>query len=326
MSAFSARNTIQSTTQLFDISWDLTMQTFEETGVSLVLYGIYICLFLLSLNALSRRKARGTKLLIGATCAMAVVGTAAMAINIALAVLTARTTQQIVHEQVAQFLNGLRYQETLAEALVITSLTNNFLTDSLFLYRCYVIWGSQKKIIILPGLLMIGTVATGFLSVVSVSFQDAKITYGLAAATNVVLTALTAGRILWMRRDASHIPVDKTLRPRYNMAIRLTLESGVIYCIAAIVLLITSFGAAKIGSAAETSNVIGGGFFQSLLNIIPTFTLVYVGRIAADIPEDRNFSASSTRIPRRLVGRQTLGPAGLMEIGPKSEEKESGEV
>ncbi|KAJ7664739.1 hypothetical protein B0H17DRAFT_1091516, partial [Mycena rosella] len=290
-----------STTQLFDISWDLTMQTFEETGVSLVLY------------------ARGTKLLIGATCAMAVVGTAAMAINIALAVLTARTTQQIVHEQVAQFLNGLRYQETLAEALVITSLTNNFLTDSLFLYRCYVIWGSQKKIIILPGLLMIGTVATGFLSVVSVSFQDATITYGLAAATNVVLTALTgnlsSGRILWMRRDASHIPVDKTLRPRYNMAIRLTLESGVIYCIAAI-----------IGSAAETSNVIGGGFFQSLLNIIPTFTLVYIGRIAADIPEDRNFSASSTRIPRRLVGRQTLGPAGLMEIGPQGEENESGEV
>ncbi|KAJ7132581.1 hypothetical protein C8R44DRAFT_774210 [Mycena epipterygia] len=330
MSAFSARNTVQSTTQLFDISWDLTMQTFEETGVSLVLYGIYICLFLLSLNALSRRKARGTKLLIGATCAMAVVGTAAMAINIALAVLTARATQHIVHEQVAQFLNGLRYQETLAEALVITSLTNNFLTDSLFLYRCYVIWGSQKRIIILPGLLMIGTVATGFLSVVSVSFQDATITYGLAAATNVVLTALTAGRILWIRRDASHIPVDKshipvdkTVCPRYNMAIRLILESGVIYCIAAIVLLITSLGAAKIGSAAETSSVIVGGFFQSLLNIIPTFTLVYVGRIAADTPEDRNFSASSTRISRRLVGGQTSGPAGVMEIGPQGEEKES---
>ncbi|KAJ6566295.1 hypothetical protein B0H19DRAFT_1373939 [Mycena capillaripes] len=235
---------------------------------------------------------------------MAVVGTAAMAINIALAVLTARTTQQIVHEQVAQLLNELRYQETLAEALVITSLTNNFLTDSLFVEFPYFAVDARGFIRHTSC-----TVATGFLSVVSVSFQDATITYGLAAATNVVLTALTAGRILWMRRDASHIPVDKTLRPRYNMAIRLTLESGVIYCIAAIVLLITSLGAAKIGSAAETSSVIGGGFFQSLLNIIPTFTLVYVGRIAADTPEDRNFSASSTRIPRRMHSG-----LGLLEI------------
>jgi len=180
-------------------------------------------------------------------------------------------------------------------------------------------------VIILPGLLAICTVAAGILSVVSVSIQDATIMYGLAAVTNVALTALTAGRILWMRRDASHIPVDKTLRPRYNMAIRLILESGVIYCIAAVFLLITSLGAAKITSAAETSGVIGVGFTQPLLNIIPTFTLVYVGRNAADTPEDRNF-ASSTRIPRRLVGRQTFGPAEVMEIGPQGEEQECGEV
>ncbi|KAJ7732797.1 nucleotide-diphospho-sugar transferase [Mycena maculata] len=112
------------------------------------------------------------------------------------------------------------------------------------------------------------------------------------------------------------------------MAIRLIFESGAIYCIAVIFLLITSLvnGAAKITSAAETSHVIGLGFVQPLLNIIPTFTLVYVGRIAADTPEDRNFSASSTRIPRRLVGRQTFGPAEVMKIGPHGEEKESGEV
>ncbi|KAF7328271.1 MYND-type domain-containing protein [Mycena venus] len=341
MSAFSARNTIQSTTQLFDFSWDVTMLTFAETGVSLALYGIYICLFLLSIHALSRRKARGTKLLIGASCAMAVVGTAAMAINIALAVSFARTTQHIVHEEVAQLLNGLRYQETLGTAYVITSVINNLLTDSLFVeFSSFTVdargfmrhtsciaatlYGDLKKtVIILPGLLMICTVATGILSVLSFNYQDATIMFGLAAATNVVLTALTAGRILWMRRAASHIPVDKTLRLRYNMAIRLILESGAIYCIGAIVMLIVSLGAAENTSAAVAQSVIGMSFVQPLLNIIPTFTLVYVGRNTTDTSEGRNMSASSTRIPGRLVGRQTVGPA---EIDQQGEEKESEDV
>jgi uncharacterized membrane protein len=57
---------------------------------------------------------------------MAVVGTAAMAINIALAILIARMTQQIVHGQVAQLLDGLRYQETLANAFGITSVINKY--------------------------------------------------------------------------------------------------------------------------------------------------------------------------------------------------------
>ncbi|KAJ7933041.1 hypothetical protein B0H13DRAFT_1856641 [Mycena leptocephala] len=50
----------------------------------------------------------------------------------------------------------------------------------------------------------------------------------LAAATNLVLTALTA----------SHVGFDRTLRSRYNMAIGIILESGAIYCITAIFLVI----------------------------------------------------------------------------------------
>ncbi|KAJ6523159.1 hypothetical protein B0H19DRAFT_1085785 [Mycena capillaripes] len=176
---------------------------------------------------------------------MTIVGTAAMAINIALAIFSARTAQQIVHGEVAQLLNGLRYQETLAIAFAITSMPVISCGISVVSLLRHI----PKKI--------------------SVSLQDTTITYGLAAASNVVLTALTvfealtihvAGRILWMRRDASHIPVDKILRLRCNMAIRLILESGVIYCIGAIVFLITSLGATEITSTAATSSIIGVGF------------------------------------------------------------------
>jgi hypothetical protein len=72
-----------------------------------------------------------------------------------------------------------------------------------------------------------------------------KITFGLVAATNLVLTALTgklvysivniqclksrsAGRILWIRRAASHVGLDCTLRSRYNTAIGIMYE--ILYC------------------------------------------------------------------------------------------------
>ncbi|KAJ7215938.1 hypothetical protein GGX14DRAFT_562384 [Mycena pura] len=135
--------------------------------------------------------------------------------------------------------------------------------------------------------------AAAILSVISISYQDATIMYGLAAVTNVVLTTLTAGRILWMRRAASHVPVDKTLRLRYNTAIRLILESGVIYCIGAIVMLIASLGAAENTSVGATQSVILMAIAQPLLNIVPTFTLVYVGRNATDTSEDRPIRSSS---------------------------------
>jgi hypothetical protein len=96
--------------------------------------------------------------------------------------------------------------------------------------------------------------------------SDIQIAFSLAAATNLVFTALTgksiyaiahiqcwkarpAGRILWIRHAASHVGLDRTLRSRYNTAIGIMydfyivvstsdmitrLESGAIYCIGAI--------------------------------------------------------------------------------------------
>ncbi|KAJ7732796.1 hypothetical protein DFH07DRAFT_780817 [Mycena maculata] len=377
MPAFSARDTIQSTTELFNFSWDLTMQIFEETGVSLVLYGqaplqrIYIFLFLLSRHTLSRHKAQGTKLLIGTTCVMAVVGTAGMAINLALAISIARTTRQIVHGQVAQLSNGLCYQEAftvfqppvdrgsvywgrhrvdrpvwLPKSMMsrLTQFTCVYPVDGVHRPETKIPFSSSFRVPLWMPVVSSGLPVVPLLRHMGIPKEDnylAGYQNSLCRVSqpprqnnrvwprrcNKCSAHRSHRRILWMRRDASHIPVDKTLRPRYDMAIVLILESGAIYCIGTILLLITSLinGATKITSAAETSRVIGSGFAQPLLNIILTFTLVYVGRIAADTPKDRNLSSSSTHIPRWLVGRQTFGPAEVMKIGPHGEEKERGE-
>ncbi|KAJ7929729.1 hypothetical protein B0H13DRAFT_2538763 [Mycena leptocephala] len=229
--------------QRFDDSWNAMMQLLLEMGVSLLLYGgscIYISLFLLTIHLLfRRRKSPGIKLLIVISCIMAVLGTAQMAVVIAQAVVAARLVQQVVHSQV------LKEHKSQSNVLVLTTIRefgffiNNFVTDSLFLYRCYVIWGFQTKIVIVPALLMLSTFVMGIVRATALNgaVEDViQITFGLAAATNL---AGSAGRILWIRRAALHVGLDRTLCSRYTTAIGIILESGAIYCIAAIFLVIT---------------------------------------------------------------------------------------
>jgi hypothetical protein len=63
--------------------------------------GIYINLFLLSIYTLTRRRETpGNRVLIAASCVMAIVGTTQIGVNIAETVAFARFVQQIVHVQV----------------------------------------------------------------------------------------------------------------------------------------------------------------------------------------------------------------------------------
>ncbi|KAJ7229570.1 hypothetical protein B0H12DRAFT_1147579, partial [Mycena haematopus] len=240
--------------------------------VSLLLYGVYCILFVLSLYTLSRRKAPGTTLLIVASCTMAVVASTQMALDMAVTVEAARLLQQAAHSEI---LNG-RSTIMLQMAQNLMCGINNFITDSFFLYRCYVIWGFRKKPLILPALLLLTTLIVGFVEMLNLpltSKVDVRLTTMLilGAATNLVLTALTAGRILWIHRAASHVALDRTIRRRYTTAIVIILESGAVYCVVAMILVISSF------LADDEVHSIAFGVAQQLLNIIPTFTLVYIG-------------------------------------------------
>ncbi|KAF7333379.1 hypothetical protein MVEN_02353600 [Mycena venus] len=229
----------------FDPSWVFFVGLLSSTGISLLTYGIYVNLFILSIHTLTRRLGHpGTKFLIVTSCVMAVIGTAQMALSIAETVITARFVQQLVHahELERPVLNNL--VKPIVTAEIVISAINNFVTDTFFLYRCYVIWNFQRKILFFPALLIL----TAFVVEIWISTKqgliDPQVGYSLGVATNLVLTTLTgntdsAGRILWIRRAASHLGLNN-LRTRYNRAIEIILESGAIYCITVIYLAITS--------------------------------------------------------------------------------------
>ncbi|KAJ6510921.1 hypothetical protein C8R45DRAFT_1089051 [Mycena sanguinolenta] len=253
---------------LFDSAWGDLTGVFSKVGISLLLFGIYVNLFLLSIYTLVRRRGTaGKKFLVVASCAMAVLGTAQIAVVFAQTVLAARFVQELVHEDVP----SKESVDLLADAAHLLLAINVAVTDIFFMYRCYVVWGFQRKVLIPPALLMLATLAAAIAVSLSHNIPAVVIPCGLAAALNIVLTTLTTGRILWISRQSAYVGLAQTYHSRYSRAIRIILESGAIYCVAVVFLLIAAsqdnFEAVSIGYA------IG----QQAVNIIPTFTLVYVG-------------------------------------------------
>ncbi|KAJ7913715.1 hypothetical protein B0H13DRAFT_2326103 [Mycena leptocephala] len=195
---------------------------------------------------------------------MATLGTIQLAATFATAVATARSFQQVFRGQI---LDQPTFSRPFTMILDFTIVINGLVTDSFFLYRCYVIWGLQKKVLVLPVVLILSTIIIGILGLMG--FADIRIAYGLTIATNLVLTTLIAGRIMWIRRAASFVGLDKTLRERYNRAMGMILESGAIYCVGVIAVI-------AIINDPTVYNAAWGAMGQ-LMNIIPTFSLVYVG-------------------------------------------------
>ncbi|KAF7333335.1 hypothetical protein MVEN_02348800 [Mycena venus] len=301
----------------FDSSWNLLVIIASQTMASLFFYGVYVSLFLLSLYTLSRRKTAGAKLLITASCLMAIVGSTQMALDLAMTVEAARLHQEVVHTPVSNehgliMLPLLMTLPVLGTARNLTMLMNNFITDLFFLYRCYVIWEFSKEPIILPVLLMLSTLVMGILYCAPrTGFRELRVPYILGAATNLVLTVSTAGRILWIRCEASHVTLDNTFRSRYNRAIGVILESGALYCLTVIFVLI-----------GDSLNIeifhIGYGIGQQLLNIIPTFTLVYIGLTKSGnnlrIESSRNVSSDQRKLVPLMQPNEPLSFPEVLHI------------
>ncbi|KAJ7689117.1 hypothetical protein B0H17DRAFT_1296227 [Mycena rosella] len=137
-----------------------------------------------------------------------------MALQIANATISMRSLYAVVHDDG----NIPRGQELMSKILSAVEdfllVTNNTVTDSLLIYRCYVIWGTsryKKNMVVLPLLLTLSTAVVGYLTayfrdpVLPESHFDSRILFGLVFGTNLLLTSLTVGRIWWTRRNLQAI-------------------------------------------------------------------------------------------------------------------------
>ncbi|KAJ7750626.1 hypothetical protein B0H16DRAFT_1549668 [Mycena metata] len=143
---------------------------------------------------------------------------------------------------------------------------NNIVADGLVIYRCYSIWEQNIYVVILPIILLVLTSVFG----VDLRLPSSPF-FALSFATNVLVTALTAGRIWWLYRKAQ-VYLKADVKHRYLSAIGITVESGVLYSATVLAYLILG--------AIPGAEIVQGPIFQMLtqvMGIAPTLIIVRVG-------------------------------------------------
>ncbi|KAJ7866694.1 hypothetical protein B0H13DRAFT_2352356 [Mycena leptocephala] len=241
------------------------------------MYGIYVVLLILALYLLRRRRPTGYRIfgcLIGAMC---IFGTVQVILQAVLLRLALRTLLLLARDD---DISGevLQWQQTrnlIHFAQYILGITDNAVTDSLLIFRCYVIWKtSHKWVVALPVLLAFATTAAGCaVSYKNYSVVDTDsliVVLALVLATNITLAVLTVGRILYTRRNLRTLG-QTTFIQRYNTAIKVLLESAVLY------LLFVCAEMALVALNTVTTRAAAYVFGLQLLNIIPVLIAVQVG-------------------------------------------------
>ncbi|KAF8132190.1 hypothetical protein K438DRAFT_1884930 [Mycena galopus ATCC 62051] len=278
---------------VFSTAWTRMLQDVCKSSISLFLGGVYFLLGTVAFYLFFRRD-RGTTGRLIFMWAIAVMLCLAMselvmqiiATSVSWRLLLSATQgveTNLFPEQEAS-LSSLYNLIVLVEDLML--VTNNAIADGLFAYRCYIIWGSgyRKQVVILPSFLLLVTTALGVATAYFNNIcyggkpvMDARIGFFFAIMTNLTLTGLTAGRIWWTKRELQIVGQDKFAK-RYTRAISVLLESGVVYCLFLIlVILALTYGRHATAGPTAILESLSYGASGQLVNIVPTVFIVRIG-------------------------------------------------
>ncbi|KAJ7200239.1 hypothetical protein C8J57DRAFT_442633 [Mycena rebaudengoi] len=273
---------------LFELSSRQVLWLAMESAVALFLTGICIVLTVIAVYFLRRRGTPGHPALscaLGTMCLLAIGQTVSHILG---TVWVLRIAYLAARGEAAGSVK-LNHDISYRISCIVTVLfsINYFIADSVFIYRCYVIWSSsrfKKRIIAVPMVLLLVTTVLGLVSAITQNFRTGSIiglsAMGSAMATNLTLTGLTAGRIWWTRRYLRIVSETKVVK-RYNTAIAMIIESGAAYLLLGTLYIIPV-------SSTSTSNILWNSAISSaceqLLNIIPMVVIVRISLGRSETP------------------------------------------
>jgi len=219
------------------------------------LYGLYFILFAICLYVLGQRKNTAHWILLTFAIAMFTIATADIIY-----------TYYLIFTKL--FKVGLSFTDLRPKYWLY--VTNNALADTLLLYRCYAIWGCKVRVVLGPIILLVAGTACGYIFEGSQPhlFKYAWIYPTLTLILNLLVTALTAGRIWWFARNAQRL-LGQNIVQRYNTTVAILIESGFIYSVYISLDLATMSN--NIGHA-----ILDNGLIQ-VVGIVPTLIIVQVG-------------------------------------------------
>ncbi|KAJ7676792.1 hypothetical protein DFH06DRAFT_613993 [Mycena polygramma] len=264
------------------VNWDFQFSKAQISGIcaELLLYGILIVLVCTAAYLLYHWTGPGRKVLVAATMAMTIFATAEVVLQIYGTFLGLQIVRYGIEGELAAAAETTKEYQRVFTAELFLLFTNNLVTDGLFIYRCFAIWGRDVRIVVLPTLLLFATAVVGYLAtyygadVVNLNHIDARIPIAMTFATNVLLMVLTAGRIWWVRRDACVL--ESAHVQKYNTAIAMILESGALYCLTILLYLIL-YSITSPNTNTSPATAISETSVIQIMNIAPMLLIVRVG-------------------------------------------------
>ncbi|KIK57253.1 hypothetical protein GYMLUDRAFT_263303 [Collybiopsis luxurians FD-317 M1] len=276
--------------------YKFVINLFIVVSVSVLLYGVHLMLFMNAIYLLARKhKAQAhryfhivalTVLLLLATVAV-IVGIIGSAGGIALAVEVSDKT--ITTEE--QFKGNAVILNILEDTLLLFYSLTNTVADTILLLRLYTVWGRQKRIVVVPVIVVIlNNILAILVNVIRLrqSVKDKKnqsisklddsstatimtITFMIVTlSVNALVTGLIAGRIWWISRKINASYGHKGTQQKYRRAIAIILESGMLY---PVLILITVIIGVIIPESPTLSAILA-----EVVAIAPTLIIVRVAK------------------------------------------------
>ncbi|KAK7032491.1 hypothetical protein VNI00_013060 [Paramarasmius palmivorus] len=156
------------------------------------------------------------------------------------------------YDELLQYLFGTTLKTVPNTLLNIGSNVINFVADTMLIHRCWIIWGSRKRVAFPLIIMSLGTNVLGLVSYImwSIGVGDTTVDsnrvlldkantlnlgYSIAnVIVNSIITLTTAGGIWWISRQARK-EMGRTIDQKYKTIVAIILESGVLYPLAIIV-------------------------------------------------------------------------------------------
>ncbi|KAJ8079784.1 hypothetical protein PM082_016606 [Marasmius tenuissimus] len=251
-----------------------------------LLYGIYTVLYVICMYILLTRKRRSYGIHGVLTTALFIVATELL--NYTIDLPAYNQNEQDTDDLQEQMWLTASLDMWMTTGLVFLTVLANCLTDSLLLWRCYIIWGCKKQIVIFPIFLCVATNAAGFfIAGVRVSPMSPAFSYfGYAiVGSNFLLTAMIACRIfLIAHRIAKCLPTRsrRSVFRMYRLVLSATLESGLLYPTA--LFMFALFGLLATALKRDEGRppklvLVTNVMFDSLMNIMGIASVLIVVRV-----------------------------------------------
>ncbi|KAJ6535140.1 hypothetical protein B0H19DRAFT_1271786 [Mycena capillaripes] len=249
----------------------------SQLWVGTFFYGIYFVLFCICIHILLHRpSSQGNTVLLVTAIALFTFSTILIVLILVL------VTAEI--EELASIPS-----DSIQNAAYVIYAINNSIADGLLIYRCYVVWNHNWRIIVLPVMLLIAS--TGEACGLDV-FLDATPQFAVILATNLLATA---GRIWWISNHSRGY-LGAAAQQRYASAIALVVESGMLYS-ATIVAFLIVISFPSLSSTLEEPLL---QIVTQVMGIAPTLIIVRVGLGVTVEDSSSTFrTTTTTSIPLR---------------------------